>query len=670
MKRLLLSLLAAFLAVAGARAQTAVTLPIAASSVADIGNGPIKVRVTQGNVSIFTMQGSGVGSTPGASTNLTLTAVPAAAVAPKVGAIISGNGITSGTTVAAYNGVTTVTLSAAMSVPASTAVAWGASCPASAAGIPTQFIPASAMADYFVLYTQARICAISPGGPANSLLIMPVFYDSTTPGGGGGSGAVSSVFSRIGAVAAQAGDYVIAQITNGLSNVLNSGQIFVGSAGNIATGVAMSRDCTIDNAGAITCTKTNNVAFATSATTDTTNATNISSGTLNTLRLPSPFTSGTRQGNTSAFQTFAGAAPTNGHVATFDANGNVQDGGVAGAGTVTSVACGGVTITASGTCPEPFAPQNFSLAASTNGTVLTVTVNDASGATPTAASPIRIPFRSATAATGTITYDTVATGLTINTFAAGASLGCANSTACRLWVVAFDNAGTAVLSLFNASNTAQCFPINEGVVQSSTAMTGAATSAGVFYTPNGTTLASKAVRILGYVEYNASGLATAGTYATGPNFIQAFGGSITPPCRPTGNTVQFTVTNSATTSTSITMAASTLAQAITPTSAANRINVISFGSLECSATAAFSAKLAILRAGVAVSPNEFIYCGGAGAINIAASTIIYTDAPNTTSSTTYSAGIASSVAGQTTLFPAAGPDNSSGGAILITEIMG
>lgn len=208
MKKLLAALLALHWAFVPAYAQNAITLPIAAQAVADIGNGPIKVRVTAGNASIFTAQGSGVGSTSGSSTTLALAATPL--TIPIVGGIISGTGITSGTTVAAYSG-TSITLSAAMTVPASTAVSWGAACPASAAGIPSQRIQASAMADYFLLYTQARICAISPGGPVNTLLILPVFYDSTTAGGGG-SGAVSSVFGRTGAVVATASDYNFNQL--------------------------------------------------------------------------------------------------------------------------------------------------------------------------------------------------------------------------------------------------------------------------------------------------------------------------------------------------------------------------------------------------------------------------------------------------------------------------
>jgi hypothetical protein len=78
----------------------------------------------------------------------------------------------------------------------------------------------------------------TPGQTANNWLII--------------INAVDSVYGRTGQIVAQNGDYTISQITNGLSNVLSSANIFVGNALNISTGVPMSADATISNTGAVT----------------------------------------------------------------------------------------------------------------------------------------------------------------------------------------------------------------------------------------------------------------------------------------------------------------------------------------------------------------------------------------------------------------------------------
>lgn len=143
---------------------------IATSTVVDFGNGPLELRAVAGPSYIFTSQGSGVGSTSGSSTALTLTGTPT--TPPCVGCQISGAGINSGTTVAAYNGTTGVTLSAAMSVPASTALSWGAACPSTTSGL-TKYIQAQPGVDYWQLYTSARICAGSAGGPQSFVLAQP-----------------------------------------------------------------------------------------------------------------------------------------------------------------------------------------------------------------------------------------------------------------------------------------------------------------------------------------------------------------------------------------------------------------------------------------------------------------------------------------------------------------
>lgn len=156
-------LLAALFAVP-ASAQVVTVLPVYLDNsgvVYDFGNGPIEVRMIGGAAGIFTSSGTGIGSTSGSSTTLTLTAT-AAAVPPCVGCIISGTGITSGTTVAAFNGTTTITLSAAMTVAASTPLAWGMACPATGAGQKQMLIQAGQPpAADIPLYTQARVCGVS-----------------------------------------------------------------------------------------------------------------------------------------------------------------------------------------------------------------------------------------------------------------------------------------------------------------------------------------------------------------------------------------------------------------------------------------------------------------------------------------------------------------------------
>lgn len=162
--------LVAMLPSEGALAQTVFKQPsfVQNQQWVDLGNGPLDIQAVEGAGSVYSSLGSGIGSTSGASTTLTLTATPA--VAPCVGCLISGSGITSGTTVAAYNGTTTITLSAAMTVAASTPISWGAACPAATAvnvpGVAPQTVASlgpplnvrSGVINTYPMYTQARLC--------------------------------------------------------------------------------------------------------------------------------------------------------------------------------------------------------------------------------------------------------------------------------------------------------------------------------------------------------------------------------------------------------------------------------------------------------------------------------------------------------------------------------
>lgn len=270
---------------------------------------------------------------------------------------------------------------------------------------------------------------------------------------------------------------------------------------------------------------------------------------------------------------------------------------IASAGSVSSIAgntgaftvAGGVTnstnqIQFDGKYASLNAGFNCTLTASVGSSLLTVALKDAGGNDPSATSPCYINYRDPTASTGATTLVSQIAALSVattNTGSAG-SLGSSNSTAFRLWVVSFNNGGTNVLSLINCSISGQIFPLNEGVVASSTPFSASATSAGIFYTPSGITIASKAFRIVGYIEYNSTGLATAGTYVTAPNFVQNFG----PGIRKPGEVVQWimpdSVTGGGTTTTiipfdntipQITEGTEFMAQSITPTSAANVLQV-------------------------------------------------------------------------------------------------
>jgi hypothetical protein len=173
MKKILLGIALALFAMLpdAVRAQVVVQVPsfIAPNTLFDFGNGPLEMRVVQGNALFATASSTGVGSTSGSATLLTLTAIPA--TAPCNGCIISGTGITSGTTVSSSNG-SLLTLSAAMTVAASTAVAWGAACPTTPAGPQTPF--QAGVSGDTPFYTQARICGYGAAGPGASVVAFPI----------------------------------------------------------------------------------------------------------------------------------------------------------------------------------------------------------------------------------------------------------------------------------------------------------------------------------------------------------------------------------------------------------------------------------------------------------------------------------------------------------------
>jgi hypothetical protein len=176
-------------------------------------------------------------------------------------------------------------------------------------------------------------------------------------------------------------------------------------------------------------------------------------------------------------------------------------------------------------------PVNLGLVASVNAGILTVAIKTNSGNDPSPGDPVLIPYRDATVANGDPVWIAITAALSINTNAIGATLQTQNSTPFRFWICACNNAGTPVLALWHsgvAAPVAIIRPLDESSLQSATGISAAATSAGVFYCPNGTTLTNVAVRKIGFLDYVA-GLATAGNYNIAPTKLQLYGPGIPSP---------------------------------------------------------------------------------------------------------------------------------------------
>jgi len=224
-------------------------------------------------------------------------------------------------------------------------------------------------------------------------------------------------------------------------------------------------------------------------------------------------------------------------------------------------------------------------------------------------------------------------------------MGVTSSTAFRIWVVMFNDAGTLRLGAINCSTSLQIFPLVENVLTSSTAEggAGAADSAGIFYT--GTAVSSKAFVILGYIEWGSLGL-TAGTWTT-TNLIEIQ--SFSPGIKKPGEIVQGpfigTSTTPATTA-STSYINSGLSTSITPTSAANLIYATAGGSMrQTSANIGSLARMYRTSNSNLFGTENIIFSSGTNTTSFCR--LEGYDSPNTTSSTSYFVGIKDSGGGST-----------------------
>jgi hypothetical protein len=221
-----------------------------------------------------------------------------------------------------------------------------------------------------------------------------------------------------------------------------------------------------------------------------------------------------------------------------------------------------------------FALVNGYIEWSVSGNALTAAVKTLNGADPSATDPVYVLFRSPTVGTPSPVMRTLVAACSI-TLDDTSTMGTANSTAFKLWCVAFDDGGTVRLGLINCLSGTSIYPLAGWGIASSTQETTGADSAHVFYT-DGAAVASKAYSVLGYATWE-SGLATAGTWASAPTREQLWGAGVALP----GQRVQFQRTQTGTRATTVsgfttdstipqnTEGTEVMTQAITPTSAAH-----------------------------------------------------------------------------------------------------
>lgn len=239
-------------------------------------------------------------------------------------------------------------------------------------------------------------------------------------------------------------------------------------------------------------------------------------------------------------------------------------------------------------------PVNLQINATVSANALTIAVKGNNGSDPSATNPVLIPFRHSTIANGSPVIRSLQAALSL-TIASGSTLGTVNSQMAHLWVIAFDNGGTVALGVFNALSGVNVAPINEAALQTSASGTSGGNSAQTYYAST-SAITAQPIRIIGYVEIQE---VTAGTWATGPTYVQLFGPGIKKP----GDVVQNvrTTTGTSTTGTTVIPVDNTIPQitegdeymttVIVPTSSANLLEIDSQALLSPSGTQQESAAL-------------------------------------------------------------------------------
>jgi hypothetical protein len=248
--------------------------------------------------------------------------------------------------------------------------------------------------------------------------------------------------------------------------------------------------------------------------------------------------------------------------------------------------------------------QNVTFAVTAAGSALTIALKDAAGNDPTATTPIALSFRGATLTASPNVPTTIeVTAASSVVVPSTSTLGSASATALRIWIVGWNDGGTFRLGVYNAltptAANIKVFPLAEAGVASSLQVVAAGNTAGQHYTA-GAAVTSKAFRILGFVDWTSSGVATAGTWTTtNLNSIATFG----PGMKKPGDIVQVIRQDTGTVATGTTVIPfdNTIPQntegdqymsvTIVPTSACNVERVKSSIFASCSVTAQLTAAI-------------------------------------------------------------------------------
>jgi len=222
-----------------------------------------------------------------------------------------------------------------------------------------------------------------------------------------------------------------------------------------------------------------------------------------------------------------------------------------------------------------------------NGTIVeshaanatTFAVKTLAGNDPSTTDIVYLAVRSATPGAGSYSVVSISAALSF-TISSGSTLGASSGVPFKLWLVAFNDAGTARIAAINTVSGGNIYPLGQFPIASASAEGGAggADSAQVFYA--GASVSSKAYVPIGYASYE-SGLVTAGAWDASPTRIQLYNPYV--PLPSTVIQINRTDTSSVSVGTTALPVDNSIpqntegnefqSQAITPTSATNFVEV-------------------------------------------------------------------------------------------------